>query len=60
MIHFVRVANSVDPDEMPRCAAFHQGLHCFKGFLIHKWLTKYYRMFPQNSAFLDIHYISVE
>ena len=22
------LAKSVDPDEMPRCVAFHQGLHC--------------------------------
>ena len=32
-----KLANSADPDEMPRFAAFHLGLHClqkypFKGF----------------------------
>ena len=29
------LANSVDPDEMPHNAAFHQGLHC----LLHQNLS---------------------
>ena len=28
------VANSEDPDEMPPCATFHQGLHCLPKYLL--------------------------
>ena len=28
IVLILHVTNSVDPDEMQRCAAFHLGLHC--------------------------------
>ena len=30
---FLTFTNSVDPDEMQHCAAFHLGLHCLKKYL---------------------------
>ena len=47
-------ANSEDPDEMQHNAAFHQGLHCFKG--INNLQTKeYYILNNYNLIPLDMY-----
>ena len=38
------LANHADPDEMPRYAAFHLGLHWLSRFLVFKWLHKHTRL----------------
>ena len=32
LYYFVTFTNSVDPDEMQHCAAFHLGLHCLQKY----------------------------